>query len=58
MSIWLKSPQGDLKGLVKRYPFKIQAIIWCIMNKFVNRGRGHYFLDPRVEIKQVERREQ
>lgn len=27
--------------------------IWCFMNKFINSGSGYYFLDPRVEIKEV-----
>lgn len=51
--IWLTSSNGDSKSLVKRYPFEIQAVIWCFINKFVNSGRGYYFLDPRVEIKEV-----
>lgn len=51
--IWLTSSNGDSKSLVKRYPFKIQAIVWCFMNKFINSGSGYYFLDSRVEIKEV-----
>lgn len=51
--IWLTSSNGDSKSLVKRYPFEIQAVIWCFMNKFINSGSGYYFLDPRVEIKEV-----
>ncbi len=49
--IWLTS--GDKMGLLKRYPFKLQAIIWCFLNKFITTGRGYYFLDPRIEIKEV-----
>lgn len=49
--VWIKGKEK--MGLVKTYPYKIQAIIWCFLNKFVNSGRGYYFLDPKVEIKEV-----
>lgn len=39
--------------LIKSYPFKLQAIIWCVLNGFVSVGRGQYFLDPSIEIKEV-----
>ena len=43
--------------LVKSYPFKIQAIIYCYMNGYVSEGghdfnNGRYiFLDERVKIR-------
>ena len=43
----------DLKGLVKRYPFKIQAIIYCFLNGYVSSGKGWYFLNSNVEIIEV-----
>lgn len=39
--------------LVKSYPYKTQAIVYCFMNGYVNTGRGWYFLDDRVKIKEV-----
>ena len=35
---------------VKEYPYKIQAIVYCFLNGYVNTGRGWYFLDGRVNI--------
>ena len=43
----------DLKGLVKKYHFKIQAIIYCFLSGYVSTGRGWYFLNPNVEIIEV-----
>jgi hypothetical protein len=40
--------------VVKTYPFKIQAIIYCFMNGYVTIGRGWYFLDDRVKISECE----
>lgn len=40
--------------VVKTYPFKIQAIIYCFMNGYVTSGRGWYFLDDRVKISKCE----
>lgn len=46
--------------VVKSYPFKIQAIIYCYMNGYVSQGgydfdNGWYtFLDERVKIEKVE----
>lgn len=37
----------------KSYPFKLQAIIWCVLNGYVSVGRGQYFLDPNIKIKEV-----
>lgn len=37
--------------LVKSYPHKIQAIMYCFLSGYVNTGRGWYFLDDRVQIK-------
>lgn len=39
---------------VKTYPFKIQAIVYCFMNGYVTSGRGWYFLNQKVYIKEVE----
>lgn len=50
--VWLKGKEN--MGLVKTYPFKIQAIIWCFLNGYVNSGRGWYFLDDRVKIQECE----
>lgn len=38
---------------VKTYPYKIQAIVYCFMNGYVTSGRGWYFLDERVKIREV-----
>lgn len=40
--------------VVKTYPFKIQAIIYCFMNGYVTSGRGWYFLDDSVKISECE----
>lgn len=40
--------------IVKEYPFKLQAIIYCFLNGYVTSGRGWYFLNERVKIKEVE----
>lgn len=51
--IWTKG--GDCMGLVRSYPFKLQAYIWCWLNGYVYKtGRFGYILDDRVEIKEVE----
>lgn len=39
--------------ILKSYPFKLQAIIWCVLNGYVSVGRGQYFLDPKIKIKEV-----
>lgn len=50
--IWTKGK--DCMGLVKTYPLKLQAYIWCWLNGYVvNAGRYGYWLDGRVEIKEV-----
>lgn len=38
---------------VKRYPYKIQAIVYCFLNGYVSSGRGLYFLHPDARIKKV-----
>ena len=49
--VWTKGKMG----LVKEYPFKLQAYIWCWLNGYViNVGRYGYALDGRVEIQEVE----
>lgn len=40
--------------VVKTYPFKIQAIVYCFMNGYVTSGRGWYFLDDMVKIRECE----
>ena len=51
--VWTKG-KGKM-GLVKEYPFKLQAYIWCWLNGYViNVGRYGYALDGRVEIQEVE----
>ena len=40
--------------LVKKYPYEIQALIYCYMNGYVYTGGGWYFLDDRVRIKSDE----
>lgn len=41
--------------LVKTYAHKIQAIMYCFLKGYVNSGRGWYFLDDRVQIKEQSR---
>ena len=38
--------------ILKTYPIKFQAIIWLFMNGFVLFGRGMYFVDPLIEIRE------
>lgn len=39
---------------VKSYPFKPQAVIWCVLNGYVyQQGFGCPFLDPKIKIKEV-----
>lgn len=40
--------------MVKTYPFKIQAIVYCFLNGYVSSGRGWYFLDEKVKVRKVE----
>lgn len=49
--VWVKGK--DLMAKVKTYPFKLQAVIYCFLNGYVTSGRGWYFLNPRVEIREV-----
>ena len=43
-----------LWNIVKVYPFKLQAYIWCWMNGYVIKaGRYGYFLNGEVEIIEV-----
>lgn len=39
--------------VVKKYPFKLQAVIYCFLNGYVASGYGWYFLNPDVKIKEV-----
>lgn len=39
--------------VVKTYQFMLQAITYCFMNGYVSSGRGWYFLDERVKIREV-----
>ena len=40
-------------NIIKTYPFKIQAIIWCYLHGFVSTGRKYTFLDDKIEIVEV-----
>lgn len=42
-------------GLIKKYPYKLQAYIWCWLNKFVIRVGNEFYLDGRVKIKEVKK---
>ena len=54
--VWTQSEYVcDLMGLVKTYPFRIQAVMWCFLNGYVkNCGRFGLCLDDRVKIVEVE----
>lgn len=40
---------------VKLYPFKLQAIIWRVLNGYgYQQGFGRPFLNPKIKIKEVE----
>lgn len=43
---------GDLKGLLKTYPLKIQAIIYCYLKGFVYYAKGKLYLQDDIEIKE------
>lgn len=50
--IWIKGKYN--MGLVKTFPYKLQAYIWCWLNGYVYKaGRFGYTLDDRIEIKEV-----
>ena len=36
--------------LVKEYPYELQAITYCFLSGYVSRGRGWYFLNPKVKV--------
>lgn len=40
-------------AVVKEYPFKLQAVIYCFLNGYVSTGKGWYFLNPKVRISEV-----
>lgn len=44
-------------NVVKEYPTELQAIIYCLMNGYINTGYGWYFLDDRVKIERCEQNE-
>ena len=45
----------ETNNVLKTYPHKLQACIWCWLNGFVCwGGRFGYFLDGRVKIREVE----
>lgn len=50
--IWLRI--GHNKGLVKEYPFKLQAYAWCFLKGYVYNCGGSLILDHRITIKEVE----
>ena len=50
--IWIKT--HGCVCMVKEYPFKLQAYIWCWLNGYVMTMGGYgYFLNSEVEIKEV-----
>lgn len=36
--------------VVKKYQYEMQVITYCLLNGYINTGRGWYFLDDRVKI--------
>lgn len=43
------------KGILKIYPLRLQAYIWCWTHDYVYRaGRYGYVLDDRISIEEVE----
>jgi|GEM_PF-6885198 len=40
-------------SVVKEYPYKIQAVVWCFLHGFITTGYGYYFLNPDIEIRKV-----
>lgn len=46
-------------NIVKSYPYKIQAIVWCFLNGYVYSGgydfdnKRYYFLDDSIKIERV-----
>lgn len=40
-------------AIVKTYPYKLQATIYCFLSGYISSGYGWYFLNPKVEIKEV-----
>ena len=42
--------EDGLDEVLKVYPFRLQAVIWCFLNGYVNYGRGQYFLSPGIKI--------
>ena len=48
--VMLKNGQG-LSRVVKEYPYRLQALMYCWLHGYVNVGRGRYWLDTdRVQI--------
>ena len=52
-----KSNYGGWQRVVKEYPFKMQAVIWCFMHGYVTSGgygsNRFYSLDPKIKIVEV-----
>ena len=40
-------------NIIKTYPFKMQAIIWCYIHNFVSTGHKYTFLDGDIKIVEV-----
>lgn len=38
--------------VIKEYPYRIQAVIWCILKRYVYEGDGHRWIIG-AEIKEV-----
>lgn len=51
-SIVIKHKRGDT--IVKQFPYKLQAVVWCYENGLVYSYRGNNHLNPYVEIRQEE----
>ena len=39
--------------IVKEYPHKLQAVIWCILKGYGYSGKGHHWISG-AEIREVE----
>ena len=48
-------------NVIKSYPYKIQAVIWCFLNGYVYSGgydfdnKRYYFLDDSIKIVNMEK---
>lgn len=35
---------------IKKYDYELQALTYCLLNGYINTGKGFNFLDDRVKI--------